>query len=155
MAATSLRFRACTWNLWGIPHVATATVRRRLDLLASLAVRHAIRINGIAKFALTKLDVLEGLDPIKICVAYKVNGKRVSDFPAGRAAQMKIEPIYKNYKGFKGNLREMKDYKKWPKEARDFVAAIEGEIGAKAALISLGKSRDETIVLDKTVSWLK
>jgi adenylosuccinate synthase len=120
-----------------------------------VAVRPAVRVNGIGTFALTKLDVLEGVDPIKLCVAYKINGKRVTEFPAGRGAQMKIVPIYKNFKGFKGNLREIKDYNKWPKEARTFVAALEKEIDAKCALISLGKARNETIVLDKHVPWLK
>jgi len=116
---------------------------------------HAVRVNGIGKFALTKLDVLEGVDPIKLCVAYKIDGKRVTEFPPGRGAQMRIEPVYKNFRGFKGNLREIKSYAKWPKEAREFVAALEKEIGAKCALISLGKSREETIVLDTKVPWLK
>ncbi len=134
---------------------ATTGRRRRCGWFDAVAVRHAVRVNGIGKFAMTKLDVLEGVNPIKLCVAYKIDGKRVTEFPAGRGAQMRIVPIYKNFKGFKGNLRDIKDYKKWPKEVHAFVSAMEKEIGAKCALISLGKSREETIVLDKTVSWLK
>ena len=134
---------------------ATTGRRRRCGWFDAVAVRHAVRVNGIGKFALTKLDVLEGVDPIKLCVAYRIDGKRVTEFPPGRGAQMRIEPVYKNFRGFNGNLREIKSYAKWPKEARAFVAALEKEIGAKCALISLGKSRDETIVLDTKVPWLK
>jgi adenylosuccinate synthase len=63
--------------------------------------------------------------------------------------------VYKNYRGFSGNLRELKDYSKFPAEAKRFVSELERAIDAKCALISLGKSREETLVLDKEFSWLK
>jgi len=134
---------------------ATTGRQRRCGWFDAVAVRHAVRVNGISKFALTKLDVLNGVKTIKICVAYDVDGKRVTDFPASRTAQAKAKPIYKNYKGFTGDLRSFKSYAKFPAEARAFVKALEDAIGAKCALVSMGKSRDETLVLDKKFSWLK
>ena len=68
--------------------------------------------------------------------------------------QMRVKPIYKNFPGFKGDLRSFKTYAKFPKAAREFVAALEKAIGAECALVSMGKSRDETLVLDKKFSWL-
>jgi adenylosuccinate synthase len=134
---------------------ATTGRRRRCGWFDAVAVRHAVRVNGISKFALTKLDVLEGIETIKLCVAYDVNGKRVSEFPSSRTEQAAAKPIYRNFKGFKGDLRKFKTYAKFPKEARDFVTALENAIGAKCALVSMGKSREESLVLDKKFSWLK
>ena len=134
---------------------ATTGRRRRCGWFDAVAVRHAVRVNGISKFALTKLDVLDGVDPIRLCVAYDVNGKRVTEFPASRTAQMAAKPIYRNFPGFKGDLRSLKSYAKFPETARRYVKALEQAIGASCALVSMGKSRDETIVLDKKFSWLK
>jgi adenylosuccinate synthase len=134
---------------------ATTGRRRRCGWFDAVVVRHAFRINGIKRFALTKLDVLDGLDPIRLCIGYKVNGKTVSDFPVSRTAQANCKPIYKNFRGFTGDLRKMKDYASFPAEAKRFVAAIEKSVGAKCALVSLGKSREETLVLDNNFPWLK
>ncbi len=134
---------------------ATTGRKRRCGWFDAVVVRHAFRINGIKRFALTKLDVLDGLNPIKLCVGYKVDGKILKDFPVSRTLQSRIEPIFKTFKGFSGDLRQFKTYAKFPKEAKAFVAAIEKEVGAKCALVSLGKSREETLVLDKNFPWLK
>jgi len=134
---------------------ATTGRKRRCGWFDAVVVRHAFRINGIKRFALTKLDVLEGLNPIRLCVAYKVKGKIVKNFPVSRTQQAEAVPIYKNFKGFKGDLKKLGDYSKFPKEARAIVAAIEKEVGATCALVSLGKSREETLVLDKNFPWLK
>ncbi len=134
---------------------ATTGRRRRCGWFDAVAVRHAFRINGIKKFALTKIDVLEGVNPIRICVAYKAGGRTLTEYPSSRTLQTKCVPVYKNYRGFTGNLRSLGDYAKFPDEAKRFVAELERSIGAKCALISLGKSREETLVLDKEFSWLK
>jgi adenylosuccinate synthase len=134
---------------------ATTGRRRRCGWFDAVVVRHAFRVNGIERFALTKLDVLEGLDPIRICVAYKIGGKIIKDFPISRTLQAKCTPIYKNYRGFEGNLKEIKDFSKFPSQAKRFVKELERSVGAKCALISLGKSREETLVLEKNFPWLK
>ena len=134
---------------------ATTGRRRRCGWFDAVVVRHAFRINGINRFALTKIDVLDGVDPIKICVAYKVKGRTLTEFPASRKLQMQCVPIYKHFRGFSGNLRELKDFNKFPTEAKHFVRELEKSVHAKCALISLGKSREETLVLDKDFAWLK
>lgn len=134
---------------------ATTGRRRRCGWFDAVVVRHAFRINGIKRFALTKLDVLDGMNPIRICVAYKIGNKTIKDFPVSRTLQAKCKPIYKNYPGFNGNLRELKNYKAFPVEAKSFVKEIERLVGAKCALISMGKSREETLVLEKNFPWLK
>ena len=134
---------------------ATTGRRRRCGWFDALVVKHAFRINGIKRFALTKLDVLEGLDPIRICVGYKVGSKTLSNFPVSRTLQANSVPIYKNFRGFKGNLRELKDFSAFPLEARRFVKEIEKAVDAKCALVSMGKSREETLILDKDFPWLQ
>ncbi|MCB4757227.1 MAG: adenylosuccinate synthase [Elusimicrobia bacterium] len=134
---------------------STTGRKRRCGWFDAVVVRHSFRISGIKRFALTKLDVLDGLDPIRICTGYKLGNKIIEDFPASRTAQAKVVPIYKDFKGFTGSLKELKNFNKFPKEARNYVAALEKFVGAKCALISLGKSREETLVLDKNFNWLK
>ncbi|MCG3206055.1 MAG: Adenylosuccinate synthetase [Elusimicrobia bacterium] len=134
---------------------ATTGRRRRCGWFDAVVVRHAFRINGIKRFALTKIDVLDGIDTLKICVGYKARGRTFSEFPASRGLQAECKPIYKNFPGFTGNLRELKNFENFPREAKSFVKAIENSVGAKCALISLGKSREETLVLDKNFAWLK
>jgi adenylosuccinate synthase len=134
---------------------ATTGRKRRCGWFDAVVVRHAFRVNGIQRFALTKLDVLEGMNPIRLCVSYKADGKTIHDFPTSRTLQTKCKPVYKNFKGFTGNLREIKEYAKFPIEVKRFVQALEKSVGAKCALISLGKSREETLVLDKDFAWLK
>jgi adenylosuccinate synthase len=134
---------------------ATTGRRRRCGWFDAVVVRYAFRVNGVQRFALTKLDVLSGVNPIRMCVGYKIGGKTVKEFPWSRSQQAKAVPIYKNFPGFTGDLRQIKDFVKFPSAAKQFVAAIEKEVGAKCALVSLGKSREETMVLDKNFPWLK
>jgi adenylosuccinate synthase len=134
---------------------ATTGRRRRCGWFDALVVRHAFRINGIKRFALTKLDVLDGVDPIRICVGYKAGGKTLRDFPTSRVLQAKAQPIYKNVRGFTGDLRQYKTFEQFPDEAKRYVKELERAVQAKCALVSMGKSREETLVLEKDFSWLK
>jgi len=134
---------------------ATTGRRRRCGWFDAVQVRHAFRINGIKRFALTKLDVLDGLDPICICVAYKAGEKILREFPASRTWQAQCTPVFKNFRGFNGNLRELKDFAKFPPQAQRFVKELEKAVGAKCALISMGRSREETVVLEKDFPWLR
>lgn len=134
---------------------ATTGRRRRCGWFDAVVVRHAFRINGIRRFALTKLDVLDGLNPIRLCVGYKIGKRTIRDFPFSRTLQSKCVPVYKNFRGFNGNLKEIHDYNKYPAEAKHYVHEIEKAVGAKCALVSSGKSREETLVLEKDFPWLK
>jgi adenylosuccinate synthase len=84
---------------------ATTGRPRRCGWFDAVVVRHAVRINGLTRLSLTKLDVLEGVDPIRVCVAYRVDGKVVKDFPASRRAQVEAVPIYKELPGFSGPVK--------------------------------------------------
>jgi adenylosuccinate synthase len=133
---------------------ATTGRPRRCGWFDAVVVRYAVRINGITRLALTKLDVLEGIDPIRICVAYKIDGKVVKDFPAGRAAALNAQPIYKEMPGFKGPVKGISQMSKLPAAAKRYVDFLAKEVGAPMSMISMGRSRDETILLDKKFRWI-
>jgi adenylosuccinate synthase len=132
---------------------ATTGRPRRCGWFDAVVVRHAVRINGLTRLSLTKLDVLEGVDPIRVCVAYKVNGKTVKDFPASRKAQAEAVPVYRELPGFAGPVKGITQYKNLPKTAQDYVRFLEKEVGVPMALISMGRSREETIVMDRKFRW--
>ena len=119
-----------------------------------MVVRHAVRINGLTRLALTKLDVLEGVESIRVCVAYRVDGKIVKDFPASRRGQTEAVPIYKDLPGFKGAVKGITKYKDLPETAKQYCRFLEKEVGVPLALISMGRSREETILLDKSFQWI-
>jgi adenylosuccinate synthase len=133
---------------------ATTGRPRRCGWFDSVAVRHAIRVNGITRLALTKLDVLEGIDPIRVCVAYKVDGKLVKEFPSSRHAHAVAQPVYKDFPGFTGPVKGITKYKDLPANAKKYIAFLEKDVRAPMSLISMGRSRDETIVIDKKFRWV-
>jgi adenylosuccinate synthase len=133
---------------------ATTGRPRRCGWFDAVVVRHAVRINGMTRLTLTKLDVLEGIDPIRVCVAYKIDGKIVKDMPASRRDILRAEPVYKNLKGFSGPVKGITRYDKLPKTAQAYVRFLEKEVGAPMSLISMGRSREETIVMDKKFKWV-
>jgi len=133
---------------------ATTGRPRRCGWFDAVVVRHSVRVNGITRLALTKLDVLEGVNPIKVCVAYRVDGKLVKEFPASRREQALAQPVYKEVPGFTDHVKGITDFKKLPKAAQSYVRFLEKEAGASMDLISMGRSRDETILMDKKFRWI-
>ncbi len=133
---------------------ATTGRPRRCGWFDAVVVRHSVRVSGITRLSLTKLDVLEGVDPIRVCVAYQVDGKIVKDFPASRAAQVKAKPVYKDMPGFSGPVKGIKKYAQLPLAAQKYVRFLEKEVGAPMTLISMGRSREETIAMDKKFRWI-
>jgi adenylosuccinate synthase len=134
---------------------ATTGRKRRCGWLDLVAVRHAVRINGIQRFALMKLDVLEGVSPLKVCVAYRHGGKTYKEFPTSRTAQERCQPVYQEFPGFSGPLDKVRQFKDFPVEARRYISFIERAAGVRCSIISLGKSREQTILTDKEFPWLK
>lgn len=133
---------------------ATTGRPRRCGWFDAVVVRHAVRINGLTRLSLTKLDVLEGIDPIRVCVAYRVNGKLVKEMPASRRDQATAVPVYKNLPGFSSSVKGITSYAKLPSTAQRYVRFLEKEVGVPMALISMGRSREETIVMDKKFRWV-
>lgn len=134
---------------------ATTGRKRRCGWLDVVALRHAVRINGIQRFALMKLDVLEGMSSLKVCTAYRYGGKTYKEFPASRTVQKRCQPVYQELPGFSDRFDQAKSFKDFSREARHYVSYIEKEVGARCCMISLGRSREQTIVLDKEFKWLK
>ena len=111
-------------------------------------MRQTIKVSGIDGIALTKLDVLDELDEIKMCVQYELEGKKIDYLPAAVEDQVKIKPIYKKFKGWKSPTRGIKNIDILPENAKKYVYAIEDFIGAKISSISTSPERDDTILLE-------
>jgi len=122
--------------------------KRRCGWFDGVLVRQSIKISGINGIALTKLDVLDELDEIKMCVEYQLNGKKIDYLPTGTENQMKVKPIYKVFKGWKSSTNGIREYDKLPKNAKIYVKEIEKFIETKISSISTGPERKDTILLE-------
>ena len=111
-------------------------------------MRQTIKISGIDGIALTKLDVLDELDEIKICTEYDLNSKRIDYFPAAVEDQLKIRPIYRTFPGWKTSTNGIKNINDLPDNAKKYIFAIEDFIGAKISSISTSPERDDTILIE-------
>jgi adenylosuccinate synthase len=119
---------------------------RRCGWLDIPALRYASRINGLDGLALTKLDVLTGIEELQVCVRYKTPNGETREFPIDQLAT--AEPIYRTFKGWNADLSGAKKLEDLPKEAREYIAFIEAEVGCAAILVSVGSRREETIALE-------
>jgi len=122
--------------------------KRRCGWFDGVLVRQTIKISGIDGIALTKLDVLDELDEIKMCVQYELEGKKIDYLPAAVEDQVKIKPIYKSFKGWKSPTNGIKNIDALPDNAKKYVYAIEDFIGAKLSSISTSPEREDTILLE-------
>ena len=113
-----------------------------------MLVRQTIKISGIDGIALTKLDVLDELDEIKMCIQYELEGKKIDYLPAAAEDQLKIKPIYKTFPGWKSSTNGVKNIKELPQNAKDYIYALEDFIGAKISSISTSPERDDTILIE-------
>ena len=122
--------------------------KRRCGWFDGVLVRQTIKISGIDGIALTKLDVLDELDEIKICIKYEVNGQEMDYLPAAVEDQLKVKPIYKTFPGWKVSTKGTRNMKDLPEKARVYIHAIEDFIGAKISSISTSPEREDTILLE-------
>jgi adenylosuccinate synthase len=118
---------------------------RRTGWLDLPALRYAVRVNGLDGLALTKLDVLTGLDPIHVCVGYETAGGVSPDFPIDDAIRAK--PVYEPMRGWTEDLGAARSLAELPAAARAYIERIERDAGCPVVLVSVGFRRDETIVL--------
>ena len=127
--------------------VGTTTGRpRRCGWLDAVVARYAVMVNGIDAVALTKMDVLDTLDEIRVCVAYRIDGEERRELPATVEELARAEPVYRTLPGWKSDTVGTVDFDRLPPAARAYVAAIEEEIGAPVAIVSSGPRREETIL---------
>ena len=122
--------------------------KRRCGWFDGVLVRQTIKISGIDGIALTKLDVLDELDEIKMCVEYELEGEIINYLPAAAEDQLKINPIYKTFKGWKSSTNGIKKIDQLPENAKIYIKAVEEFIGAKISSISTSPERDDTILLE-------
>ena len=110
-------------------------------------VRQAIKTGGITGIALTKLDVLDGFDELKVCTGYEIGGKRVDHLPAGMDAQAKVTPIYETLEGWQDSTQGARSWAQLPAAAVKYVRYVEELIEAPVALLSTSPDREDTILM--------
>lgn len=123
---------------------ATTGRPRRCGWFDSVIVRHSIMVNGMNEIVVTKLDVLDGLDSIKICTAYKFEGKVYNDFPSNIRVLENCDPVYEELPGWKQDTTRITSYSRLPKNAKDYLKRIQSLIKTKIVLISVGSERKQT-----------
>ncbi|MDR1159422.1 MAG: adenylosuccinate synthase [Syntrophomonadaceae bacterium] len=141
-AGEKLREKGCEFG--------TTTGRaRRCGWLDMVILKYAVRINGLTGLAITKLDVLDDFDTIKICVAYRYHDTIIEDFPENIATLEKCEPVYEEMAGWKQDISGIKSFDELPENAKKYIKKIEELTGVKQKLIAVGPTRSQTIVSEK------
>ncbi|MBE9527644.1 MAG: adenylosuccinate synthase [Proteobacteria bacterium] len=126
---------------------ATTGRPRRVGWFDALALRYAARINGLDGLVITKLDVLDNLKKLKVCIGYKYKGKKITDFPADAAMLELCTPIYEIHEGWFEDTTKIKKFEKLPKKAQEYIRRLEELSGIKAVMLSVGAARNETIMI--------
>ena len=126
---------------------ATTGRKRRCGWLDTVALRRSLQINSVTGMCITKLDVLDGLDTVKICVAYRLNGQEIDTPPVGADRFAQCEPIYNEMPGWKASTVGVKSPDELPEAARNYLDRIEALCETPIDIISTGPDREETIVL--------
>ena len=122
--------------------------KRRCGWLDAVLVKQSCIISGINGIALTKIDVLDQFENLYICVAYRINGKRIDYFPSSLKDQTKVKPIYKKLDGWKQSTKGIKKWRDLPKNAQKYVNFVKNYCGVKISSISTSPKREDTILLE-------
>ncbi len=121
--------------------------RRRCGWFDAVLTRQAVKTSGINGIALTKLDILDGFDEIKICTHYMLDGKQIDRLPASQSAQARVTPVYESFPGWQETTSGARSWAELPAQAIKYVRRIEELIGAPVALLSTSPERDDTILV--------
>jgi adenylosuccinate synthase len=119
---------------------------RRCGYLDLVSLRYACRSNSMDGLCLTKLDVYDGMEEIKVCTAYEIEGKETREFPAAIENLNKAEPVLKSFSGWKESVKKCRDYAELPAEARSYIEFIEEYLQTTVEIVSVGPNRSETIL---------
>ena len=131
----------------------TVTARkRRCGWFDGVLVRQTIKVSGITGIALTKLDVLDELDEIKICIQYDLNGKKIDYLPAASEDQFNVKPIYQTFPGWKSSTKGVRNMEDLPEKAKNYIHAIEDFVGAKVSSVSTSPEREDTVLIENPFS---
>jgi adenylosuccinate synthase len=119
---------------------------RRCGWYDAVAVRYAVRVNGLDGLALTKLDVLDGLPEIQVCTAYRCHGSTLTELPGDLAQLAACEAVYETLPGWTSPTKNVRRFDDLPREARAYIARLEEVTGVPAAIVSTGSAREDTII---------
>ena len=122
--------------------------KRRCGWFDGVLVRQTIKISGINGIALTKLDVLDELEEIKMCIAYEIKGKKINYLPASTDEQLNIKPVYKSFNGWKSSTKGIKKFDDLPDNAKLYVTELEKFLETKVSSISTSPERNDTILIE-------
>ena len=125
---------------------------RRCGWYDAVAVRYAVRVNGLDALALTKLDVLDGLPELSVCTSYRCNGATLTEMPGDQAQLAACEPVYETLPGWTQPTAGVKNFDDLPREARAYVARLEEITGVPAAVVSTGSAREDTIIRKDSIA---
>lgn len=120
---------------------------RRIGWFDSVLMRHSCRVSGVKQLALNCLDVLSGIDELKICVAYQKDGQQTIAYPASLAEMEDYEPVYETLPGWQEDLTAIQSYEELPENAKRYVERITELVGVELASFSIGPSREQTVIL--------
>ena len=129
----------------GREYGATTGRRRRTGWLDLVALRYAVRVNGVTELVMMKADVLSGFETLKVCTEYLYKGKKIGHLPYNIEPQ-NVSPVYTELKGWHQDLMGIKEYGALPKELLDYIAFLEKELEVPITLVSVGPDRTQTIV---------
>lgn len=131
----------------GVEFGATTGRKRRCGWLDTVIVRNAVRLNGLTGLAITKLDVLGGLEELKICTGYEYNGNRLNEFPASLKVLAECTPLYETLPGWSEDISTIRQFGDLPQTTRTYLRRVEELTETPVQIVSVGPGRDETIVL--------
>jgi len=137
-------------NLGG-EYGATTGRPRRCGWLDLVALKYAVRINGIDQLAITKMDVLDTLEKLKICIAYECNGKIYNEYPLSQELLKNCKPVYETVSGWKTDTSQAKCFEDFPENAKAYLEKISAFVGANIRLVSVGAGRSQTVRVDSTL----
>lgn len=135
----------------GNEYGATTGRPRRCGWFDLVVAKYAVRVNGLHAVAVTKLDVLDEFDPIKVCTGYRFKGNLLTDFPADLEILENLEPVYKEFKGWKRSTAGLRKFEDLPSEAQIYLRSLEEMMECPIAIISTGASREDSIILSNDI----
>ena len=114
-------------------------------------VRYAGILSGIDYMAVTRLDILDNFDEIKMCTGYKYKGELLNEIPASLKVLAEVEPVYETFEGWKEDISKIRDYDKLPAKTKTYLERMAEVTGIRLGIVSVGPNRDETIVIAKDI----
>jgi adenylosuccinate synthase len=131
----------------GCEYGTTTGRERRCGWLDMVALRYAVRVNGFTGLAITKLDVLNTLPEIKVCVAYRLDGEEYTEMPIRQSAFLRVEPVYRTFSGWQADISGARTLHELPEATREYLDFISDATGVPLPIVSVGPKRDETILM--------